>query len=238
MDNFYNPAPIDREIKVNSSAVLMCKINKDNVIEYINHSFSEVSGYEEFEIIGESMDKLRHPDMPKVIYELLKERFENLEPIRLINKVLAKDGRFFWLISDYESKVSETTNVVAHYGHCFAAPSFAIHKVEALYKILYNIEQKSHSTETSKRYLIGFLEERNMTYNQFIEDLSLSRPEFEETFPVNDYTPGRPQPIAKSAPEMQIPTRNIAPAFNNPIPQQQVEKAKKKKSLLKKVFGK
>jgi PAS domain S-box-containing protein len=238
MDNFYNPAPIDREIKVNSSAVLMCKINKDNVIEYINHSFSEVSGYEEFEIIGESMDKLRHPDMPKVIYELLKERFENLEPIRLINKVLAKDGRFFWLISDYESKVSETTSVVAHYGHCFAAPSFAIHKVEALYKILYNIEQKSHSTETSKRYLIGFLEERNMTYNQFIEDLSLSRPEFEETFPVNDYTPGRPQPIAKSAPEMQIPSRTNAPAFNNPIPQQQVEKVKKKKSLLKKVFGK
>lgn len=238
MDNFYNPAPIDREIKVNSSAVLMCKINKDNVIEYINHSFSEVSGYEEFEIIGESMDKLRHPDMPKVIYELLKERFENLEPIRLINKVLAKDGRFFWLISDYESKVSETTSVVAHYGHCFAAPSFAIHKVEALYKILYNIEQKSHSTETSKRYLIGFLEERNMTYNQFIEDLSLSRPEFEEAFPVNDYTPGRPQPIAKSAPEMQIPSRTNAPAFNNPIPQQQVEKVKKKKSLLKKVFGK
>ncbi len=168
----------------------------------------------------------------------LKERFENLEPIRLINKVLAKDGRFFWLISDYESKLSETTNVVAHYGHCFAAPSFAIHKVEALYKILYNIEQKSHSTETSKRYLIGFLEERNMTYNQFIEDLSLSRPEFEETFPVNDYTPGRPQPIAKSAPEMQIPSRTNAPAFNNPIPQQQVEKVKKKKSLLKKVFGK
>ncbi len=237
MDNFYNPAPIDREIKVSSSAVLMCKINKDSVIEYINHSFSEVSGYEEFEIIGESMDKLRHPDMPKVINELLKERFENLEPIRLINKVLAKDGRFFWLISDYESKVSETTDVVAHYGHCFAAPSFAIHKVEALYKILYNIEQKSHNTETSKRYLVGFLEERNMTYNQFIEDLSLNRPEFEETFPINDFMVGRPQPITKSAPEMPTPSRSI-PTFNNVIPQQQIEKNKKKKSLLKKVFGK
>ncbi len=237
MDNFYSPAPIDREIKVSSSAVLMCKINKDSVIEYINHSFSEVSGYEEFEIIGESMDKLRHPDMPKVIYELLKERFENLEPIRLINKVLAKDGRFFWLISDYESKVSETTDVVAHYGHCFAAPSFAIHKVEALYKILYNIEQKSHNTETSKRYLVGFLEERNMTYNQFIEDLSLSRPEFEDTFPSNDFMAGRPQPIAKPAPEMPAPSRAV-PNFNNAFPQQQVEKPKKKKSLLKKVFGK
>ena len=236
MDNFYNPSPIDREIKVNPSAVLMCKINKDGIIEYINHSFSEISGYEEFEIIGESMELLNHPDMPKVINEMLKERLDKKEPMRLINKLLAKDGRFFWLISDYQSKVNEVNNSMAHYGHFIAAPTYAIHKVESLYKILSNIELKSNSIETSKRYLIGFLEERNMTYNQFIEDLSINRPEFEDNYSVQDFP--RPQPILRNTPEISfqpnVPIAHVTPA----PPSQNVEKPKKEKSLLKKVFGK
>lgn len=231
MDNFYNPAPIDREIKVNPSLVLMVKVNKEGIIEYINHSFSEISGYEEFEIIGESMDLLRHPDMPKVIYNMLLERFESKEPIRLINKALAKDGRYFWLISDFETKVENEGNAVAHYSHSFAAPSYAVHKVDSLYKILSNIEMKSGNVETSKRYLIGFLEERNMTYNQFIEELSVNRPELEENIHPEFFN-NNPQQFNRPISHQSI---------NNMMSQQthhEQPKAKKPKSLLKKVFGK
>lgn len=237
MDNYSNPAPIDREIKVNPASVLMSKINNEGIIEYINHSFSEISGYEEFEIIGESMDLLRHPDMPKVINEMLKERLENREPMRMINKVLAKDGRFFWLISDYHSKINESNDVLAHYGQSVAAPSYAIHKVESLYKILSNIELKSKSTEISKRYLIGFLEERNMTYNQFIEDLSINRPEFEDNFKPNDFVLSRQQPIVKFTQEPIFPPVQNIPLENIPT-MKAPEKPKKQKSFLKKVFGK
>lgn len=237
MDNLYNPSPIDREIKVNPSLVLMCKINKDGIIEYINHAFSEISGYEEFEIIGEPMDLLRHPDMPMVIYEMLKERFESKEPVRLLNKILAKDGRYFWVITDFETKTNDEGNVVAHYSHSFAAPIYAVHKVDSLYKILSNIELKSGSIEVSKRYLVGFLEERNLTYNQFMEELSVNRPEFEETFPTNDFIAGRPQPISKAPQEMSFNQRpNVT--LNTLSQQAKTEKPKKQKSLLKKVFGK
>jgi PAS domain S-box-containing protein len=236
MDNYFNPLPIDREIKVNPSAVLMSKINKDGIIEYINHSFSEISGYEEFELIGESMDVLRHPDMPKVIINMLQENFEKNKSTRLINKVLAKDGRYFWLISDFESKTNEN-NVVALYGHCFAAPSFAIHKVESLYKILSNIEMKSHNTDSSKRYLVGFLEERNMSYNQFMEDLSITRPEFEENFPTKEFIAARPQPIERIVPAASIQTNSNSNKNIQPN-QSPIEKPKKNKSILKQVFGK
>ena len=233
MDNYYNPAPIDREIKVNPSLVLMSKINKDGIIEYINHSFSEISGYEEFEIIGESIDLLRHPDMPRMIYEMLMERFEKNQPTRLINKMLAKDGRFFWVISDYESRISEQTKLVAHYVHSFAAPTFAVHKVDSLYKILSNIEIKSGSTETSKKYFIGFLEERNMTYDQFIKDLSITRPEYDQPFPNTDFVPGRPQNITQTQPDNILTTSPVAPKITAAgVP------TKKPKSFLKQVFGK
>lgn len=231
MENFYNPAPIDREIKVNPSLVLMIKTNKDGIIEYINHSFSEICGYEEFEIIGESMDLLRHPDMPKVIYNMLLERFASKEPIRILNKALAKDGRYFWLISDFETKVDKDANPIAHYSHSFAAPSYAVHKVDSLYKILSNIEMKSGSVETSKKYLIGFLEERNMTYDQFIEELSVSRPELEE----NPEFFNSAQYINRAVAPQK--TNNAFTPNQKQVPQE-APKPKKEKSLLKKVFGK
>lgn len=223
MDNFYNPTPIDREIKVNPSAVLMLKVNKDGIIEYINHSFSEISGYEEYEIIGESMDLLKHPDIPNVIYDLLKERFSKKEPVRIINKILAKDGRYFWLVSDFETKTTDSGEILAHYGHFYAVAPYAVHKIDSLYKILLNIELKSGSSDVSKKYLMGFLEERNMDYDQLMAELSQNRPEFD------DITTAEYQNMRSQV--GSINKAQLSPASPTATP-------KKQKSILKRVFGK
>ena len=237
MDNFYNPNTIDREIKVNPSLSLMVKFNVEGIIEYVNHSFSEISGYEEFEIIGESVEVLRHPDMPKVIYQMLTEKLENKEPIRVINKMLAKDGRFFWVVSDYESKLNEEGEIIAYYNHSMAAVSYTVHKIDSLYKILSNIEAKTAKVDISKKYLKGFLEERNLTYDKFIDELCSDRGGFEDThFQPQEF------PKAQLHRAMQEPA---APPVKKPVAPSNVAsdetsnaKPKKQKSLLKKVFGK
>ncbi len=237
MDTFYNPAPIDREIKVNPSLMLMTKINAEGIIEYVNHAFSEVSGYEEFEIIGESLDLLRHPDMPKVIYQMLMDKLANKEVIKMVNKALAKDGRYFWLMSEFETKSDAEGKPIAHYCNSYAASPFVVHKMESLYKILNNIETKTGSIETSKRYFIGFLEERNLTYNQFIEELSVNRSEFDEHTNV-DYN------VLKAQNMNRVLQQEQQFSYNNPYNIQQkaqqpiASNQKKPKSFLKKVFGK
>lgn len=242
MDNYPNQSPIDREINISSSAVLMCKINADGIIEYVNPSFSEASGYEEYEIIGESMDILRHPDVPQVIYDVLKERMEKKEAVRLVTKQLAKDGRYFWIVSDYETKVNDSGNVIAYYCHSTAAPTYAVHKIDSLYKILSKIESKTNNTKVSKRYLIGFLEERNLNYNQFIEELSLNRPEYEKPFQQQiqaDFSQKSNFQEQETNSHFNEVSRHAS--FETPKPknmQQNRPTLKKKKSLLKKVFGK
>ncbi len=246
MENYPNQLPVDREINVNPSANLMCKINSDGIIEYVNHAFSELSGYEEFEIIGESMDVLRHPDMPDVIYEVLKERLEKKEPIQLLNKMLAKDGRYFWLLSSFETKVSEEEEIIAHFSHSVAAPSFTVHKINSLYSILSKIESKGKDTVVSKRYLIGFLEERNLTYNQFIEELNVNQPEFEKPFQQQPEFSRRTNtqkknidnhleamPYNSNLDLSNIEKRNtpVQESSNRPTP-------KKKRGLIKRIFGK
>lgn len=244
MKDYPNQLPVDREINVNPSAALMYKINTDGIIEYVNHALCELSGYEEFEIIGESMDILRHPDMPDVIYEILKERLEKKEPIRLVNKVLAKDGRYFWLLSDFETKANETNELVAHFSHSTAAPSYAVHKINSLYKILSKIESKSGKTDVSKRYLIGFLEERNLSYNQYLEELSINHPEYEKQFQQPTFSERANNQTKDSNPHIEAMSYNSnldLSSFDRTRTKNQEAKekpVKKRKSLFKRVFGK
>lgn len=245
MEKFPNQLPVDREINVNPSSNLLCKINAEGIIEYVNHAFSELSGYEEFEIIGESMDILRHPDMPDVIYEVLKERLEKKEPIQLLNKMLAKDGRYFWLLSSFETKISNEDEIIAHFSHSIAAPSYTVHKISSLYKILSKIESKSKDTVVSKRYLIGFLEERNLSYNQFIEELNVNQPEYEKPFQQQQSAFSR----STDTPKKSVNDHLDAMSYNSNLDLSNIKKKKtpvqessktpkKKRSLFKRIFGK
>ena len=47
---------------------------------------------------------------------------------------------------DFESKVDKSGAIIAHYGSGKIAPQYAVHKINALYKILSKIEEKTGST--------------------------------------------------------------------------------------------
>jgi PAS domain S-box-containing protein len=238
MDNIHNfQTPSDREINISASFVFNCKINPEGLIDYANHQFCEISGYEEYELIGESMEILRHPDMPEIFFHILLDRLQKKEPMRLIAKFLAKDKRFFWLMIDFETKVDSEGNIIAHYCHSSAAPRYAVHKVSTLHKILSKIEEKTGDTVASKRYLIGFLEERNMNYNQYVEELSISHPEYERPFQQQEFSQRTSQNRDIDTHFNEMTFKSNADLLNtNKVLKN--NKSPKKKSLLKKVFGK
>lgn len=237
MENYPNQAPIDKEISINPSAVFNFKISPNLIIDYANHLFCEVSGYEEYELIGESLEKIIHPDMPMIFMDKLSKRLENKDPMRLVTKLLAKDGRYFWLLIDFETKIDDDKNILAHYSNSRPAPQYAIHKMSTLHKILSKIEEKTGGSKASKRYLIGFLEERNMDYNQYIEELSIKRPEYEKPFQDQNFIHKSVQQSENTDPHFNAVNYNSNfDASNSETASKR--KPKKKKSLLKKVFGK
>lgn len=64
----------------------MSKTNKKGVVEYANEYFMEISGYEEFELIGQPHNIIRHPDMPKVIFDLMWKKLLDKENIHALVK--------------------------------------------------------------------------------------------------------------------------------------------------------
>ena len=170
MSKIVSPQPLLEEIVLDPNKTIMSKTNKKGVIEYANEYFMEVCGYEEFELIGQPHNIIRHPDMPKVIFKLMWEKLLNKENIHAVVKNLAKDGRFYWVITDFEVRTNEEGEITALFARRKAAPRSTIAAVENLYRKLVTIEE-AKNVEVSQKYFEGFLEEKGMTYNEYIENI-------------------------------------------------------------------
>jgi len=164
------PTPIEKEIKLDPSLVIMSKTDPKGIIEYANDYFMEISGYEEYELMGKPHNIIRHPDMPKVVFKLMWERLHKGENFYALIKNLAKDGRYYWVLTNFETKYDAEGNIVSHYARRKAAPGNAIYQIEKLYKILLAIE-KNQNPEIAEKYFYGLLEDSGKNYDEFIIDL-------------------------------------------------------------------
>ncbi len=168
---FNKITPIDKEVSWDKSQVIMSKTNEFGTIEYANEVFVDVSGYEDYELMGQPHNMIRHPDMPKVIFKVLWENLKKGNNFHAIVKNLAKSGRYYWVVTDFEIGKDENGVIVNYFGRRRAVPQEVISlHIEPLYKKLLQIEAAS-GLEYSEKYLIGFLEEKESSYVEYIKEL-------------------------------------------------------------------
>ncbi len=165
------PVPIDEEIILDPKRYIVSKTDPKGVIEYGNDYFVEISGYTETELIGTPHNIIRHPDMPKIVFKMMWDRIKNRQNIMAVVKNLAKDGRYYWVVTEFETKVDPITNeIVGYTAFRKAAPREAIEAIEPLYKKLVEIE-KVGGMEASEKYLRGIFEEKRVSYDEYINDI-------------------------------------------------------------------
>ncbi len=165
------PTPLDKEIKLDPKRYIVSKTDAKGIIEYGNDYFVEISGYKESELIGKPHNIVRHPDMPKVAFKLMWESISKGNNFVAIVKNMAKDGRYYWVFTEFEPKVDALSNTITGYtAFRKAAPKKAVDTMVPIYKKLLEIEAEG-GMEASEKYLKGFLEENRTTYDEFVNDL-------------------------------------------------------------------
>ncbi|MBF4515728.1 PAS domain-containing protein [Flavobacterium sp. ANB] len=165
------PNPSDREVDWIKTKVLLSKTDTKGTILYANEAFIDVSGYDEFELIGQPHNVIRHPDMPKVIFKFLWDSIKSNENIHAIIKNMSKTGRYYWVITDFKIIADTDGEIVGYFGTRKSVPEDIIVKfIEPLYKKLLHIEEVS-GIGASEDYLVGFLEERKKTYMEYVDHL-------------------------------------------------------------------
>jgi PAS domain S-box-containing protein len=166
----YRPIPIDEEIKFSKKKFIVSKTDIDGIITFVNKNFCDISGYSEEELIGAPHNIIRHPDMPRAIFFLVWSSLLRGEPVSGVVKNLAKSGKYYWVIADFDVKKDSEGSIKSLTAFRRAAPQNVIDTMEELYATMLNIE-KRRGMEGSLSYLEAYLEEHSMNYEQFLDDL-------------------------------------------------------------------
>lgn len=87
----------DKRIFFPESAVLISTTNTKGTILFVNQQFAAVSGFAEAELVGKSHNVVRHPDMPKTIFQDMWSHLKKGTIWCGILKNRTKTGNFYWV---------------------------------------------------------------------------------------------------------------------------------------------
>ena len=167
------PEPKDNEIKLDPKRYIVSKTDKHGIIEYGNDYFVEISGYTETELLGQPHSIIRHPDMPKIVFKMMWDRINKAQNIMAVVKNLAKDGSYYWVVTEFQPKIDPITNeIISHTAFRKAAPPKAVKAMEPIYAKLLDIE-KQGGMEASEKYLGEVLAEAgdDVTFDNLLEEI-------------------------------------------------------------------
>ena len=168
-----NQYHIDVEIELDPKRYIVSETDEKGKITYCNDYFIEVAGYTKEELIGKPHSIIRHPDMPRVVFKLLWETISQGKNINAVVKNLAKDGRYYWIFTEFESRRdTDTGKIIGYHAARKSISKFILEVVANLYKELLEIE-KNLGMEESEKYLMEFLKDKgdDMNFSNFMEEI-------------------------------------------------------------------
>lgn len=166
------PTPIDEEIELKNNVYIESDTDTKGIITYANDYFAEISRYTPKELIGQPHNIVRHPDMPKILFKILWERLKSGQNFIAAIKNLAKDGRYYWVFTDFEHIKDDSGNTIGYKASRKKISKHVTEVLDPLYKKLTKIE-KDGGMEASEKYLNEFLAEHgdDITVDNLLENI-------------------------------------------------------------------
>jgi PAS domain S-box-containing protein len=167
------PTPKNEEIRLDPKRYLVSETDAKGVIAYCNGYFREISGYDESELLGAPHNIIRHPDMPKIIFKLLWDHIQNGKNINAVIKNLAKDGRYYWVFTEFTiRRDSDTGAIIGYLASRKAVSKHVVEVIGNLYDMLVSLE-KEGGMEASEKYLYVFLKEKgdDIKFENIMEEI-------------------------------------------------------------------
>ena len=84
------------------------------IITFANKGFCTLSGYSKEELISQPHSIIRHPDMPKIIFQEMWQTIQENKKWHGFIKNLRKDGRYYWAEIFLEPFFDENNNKIGY----------------------------------------------------------------------------------------------------------------------------
>jgi PAS domain S-box-containing protein len=98
-ESVHSIEPIDESRDFNVEELFFSTTDLNGRIHRSNGVFRRISGYSWDELKNRPHSIIRHPDMPRVIFQLLWDYIQSGRPIVAYVKNMAHDGRYYWVVA-------------------------------------------------------------------------------------------------------------------------------------------
>jgi PAS domain S-box-containing protein len=140
-------------------------------ITYGNRIFIEFSGYSESELLGTQHNIIRHPDMPRAVFQLLWDKIQNKEECFAYVKNMAKDGSFYWVFTNVTPMFDAAGNITGYLSVRRKPKLSGVQTASALYAAMLEAEKKAgpaNAIAAASKILVDILNEKGLSYDELV----------------------------------------------------------------------
>lgn len=151
--------------------IIVSKTDAKGVITYANKVFLDIAEYDEEEILGAAHNIIRHPDMPRCVFDLLWKTIAAGEEIFAYVKNMAKSGDHYWVFAHVTPTFDAAGRITGYHSNRRVPDRGAVATADALYQKLL-AEERRHpdwreGMNAGTRMIESVLAEAKLSYEEF-----------------------------------------------------------------------
>ncbi len=164
------PTGVEREW--GADEIIVTKTDLSGKLTYTNDVFLRVAGLTEEQALGKPHNIIRHPEMPRAVFRLLWTTIKAQREIFAYVNNLATNGDHYWVFAHVTPSVDAAGKVVGYHSNRRKPDPEQIARITPIYALLLAEEAKhsvsEEAVQASTQLLQRLLEEKGMTYDQFV----------------------------------------------------------------------
>jgi PAS domain S-box-containing protein len=168
--------PTQTERQFGDDEIIVSKTDLKGRITYANDVFCRVGQYAEHELVGQPHSILRHPDMPRCVFQLLWQEIAAGREIFAYVKNMAKSGDFYWVFAHVTPNFDSAGKIAGYHSNRRRPERAALDKVIPLYQAL--LAEEARQPDRKQGQAAGFamlqaqLAQIGMPYDEFVFSLA------------------------------------------------------------------
>jgi PAS domain S-box-containing protein len=169
MKRAITPTQVERVMREEDFIVSMT--DQKGRITYGNRIFIEFSGYSEVELIGTQHNIIRHPDMPRAVFQLLWDKIQMGDECFAYVKNMSKDGGFYWVFANVTPTFDHAGKITGYLSVRRKPKLSGIQTVTGLYAAMLAEEKKvgpANAIAAATKLLVDVLNEKGLSYDELV----------------------------------------------------------------------
>lgn len=156
--------------------IIVSKTDPKGVITYANDVFVRVSGYAEQDILGQPHNLIRHPSMPRAVFQLMWDVIPTGRELFAYVVNLAADGGHYWVLAHVTPSFGPGGAVIGYHSNRRWVPPGTRRTVGDLYARIRAAEDQQSRTSDAiaagTDALHAALTDAGVTYDEFVWSLA------------------------------------------------------------------